>query len=186
MQLKITGGTYKGKRLKTNKNAQLRPTTEKTRLAIFSILGKDFFKEIKVLELYAGTGIFGIESLSRGASWVDMVEINPKTFKEIKNNLSDLMLENKSNVKLGDSIKSLKYFDNKYKLIFADPPYNSFEPKELIENINNQNILDTNGLLIIEHKNQLKIETKYNQMKCISKRKYGDSAISIFKKENNG
>ena len=110
----------------------------------------------------------------------------PKTFKEIKNNLSDLMLENKSNVKLGDSIKSLKYFDNKYKLIFADPPYNSFEPKELIENINNQNILDTNGLLIIEHKNQLKIETKYNQMKCISKRKYGDSAISIFKKENNG
>ena len=46
MQLKITGGTYKGKRLKTNKNAQLRPTTEKTRLAIFSILGKDFFKEI--------------------------------------------------------------------------------------------------------------------------------------------
>ena len=76
--------------------------------------------------------------------------------------------------------------DNKYKLIFADPPYNSFEPKELIENINNQNILDTNGLLIIEHKNQLKIETKYNQMKCISKRKYGDSAISIFKQENNG
>ena len=186
MQLKITGGRYKGKKLKTNKNAQLRPTTEKIRLAIFSILGNDFFNNINVLELYAGTGIVGIESLSRGANLVDMVEIKPEIVKEIKNNLSNLMIINKANIKLGDSIKSLNSFDTKYKLIFADPPYNSFRPRELIESINNHNILDKNGVLIIEHKRQLNIEAQYKEIKCISTRKYGDSAISIFKKELNG
>ena len=77
-----------------------------------------------------------------------MVEINPKTFKEIKNNLSDLMLENKSNVKLGDSIKSLKYFDNKYKLIFADPPYKLYDLNIFVENALKK--LNEGGMLIIE------------------------------------
>jgi len=186
MQLKITGGTYKGKKLKQYKNNLIRPTSEKTRLAIFSILGSGFFNNVKVLELYAGTGIFSIESLSRGASWVDMVEIKYETVKEIKNNLIDLMLIDNCNITLGDSIKSLKSLNNKYQLIFADPPYNSFNPRDLIEAISKQNILDKNGFLIIEHKYQLNIESKYNELECISKRKYGDTGISIYKREFNG
>ncbi|MBN19423.1 MAG: 16S rRNA (guanine(966)-N(2))-methyltransferase RsmD [Chloroflexi bacterium] len=182
MQLKITGGKHKGKYIKVQKNPQLRPTTEKLRLAIFSILGNEFLKNIKILELYAGTGIFSIEALSRGASWADMIEINTKNIGQIKKNMSDLMLSNTFNIKLGDAIKSLKDLNNKYELIFADPPYDSFNSKELIENIYKQDVLDDKGILIIEHKHQLNIQSEFKEIKSISKRKYGDSAISIYKK----
>ena len=69
---------------------------------------------------------------------------------------------------------------NKYKLIFADPPYNSFEPKELIENINNQNILDINGLLIIEHSKHTDLS---NLKQFVRSKSYGGNVFSFFENE---
>lgn len=74
MTTRITGGAMRGRRLRSTKSAGLRPTPERVRSAIFSIVGAEAVESARVLDLYAGTGALGFEALSRGASWCDFVE----------------------------------------------------------------------------------------------------------------
>ncbi|MCH7626588.1 MAG: RsmD family RNA methyltransferase, partial [Chloroflexi bacterium] len=107
MTLRITGGELRGRRLKSAHGSGLRPTSERVRGAMFSIIGRDAVEGARVLDLYAGTGALGIEALSRGAAWADFVESGRGRCREIRDRLRELGLDDRSRVYAGRTLKVL-------------------------------------------------------------------------------
>ncbi len=127
--LRIISGTFAGKKIKlsnSSKNTFLRPIPEKVRESIFSIIGTKILKA-RILDLFAGSGIFSFESLSRGASEAYMIESNKYSINDIYKNINSLKLSLSCKIYFSDVIKliiseykkQMLYFD----IIFIDPPY---------------------------------------------------------------
>ena len=153
MNIRISGGQFKGFKFHNPKSSDLRPTMESVRLAIFSILDSKFngiTNETVFLDLYSGTGIMGIEALSRGADKAIFIEKNRAYCYKIKENLKKLNLLNKAEIFPGSVFANLSKINNKVTHIFLDPPYIFKDYKKLIYEIENNNILNNNGIIIIE------------------------------------
>ena len=120
--LRVISGSAGGLHLKSPKRHQLRPTQDRIRQVIFSSLA-DLIPDARVLDLYAGTGSFGIEALSRGASFATFVEQDKEAVQCIRDNLTHCRLQ--GDVRLGDVATFLNQAPpaQPYDLIFADPPY---------------------------------------------------------------
>ena len=110
MSTRITGGSERGRRLRSTKGAGLRPTSERVRAAIFSTIGHDAVDGTRVLDLYAGTGALGIEALSRGAAWADFVEVDTRRCQDIRETLRQMGLAGRA-MYTGPGLKRLgKYW----------------------------------------------------------------------------
>lgn len=169
----------KGRQIILPRSSRTRPTTDKIRLALFSII-QDNILYASVLDLFAGSGVFGIEALSRGATWVDFVDINVSL---VKKNTTDLGLKNFSITK-----KDYKRFlknceDRKYNIIFIDPPYGFYPAKEILMLVKKNEILEKNGILIYEEHISTNIDHLGTGMMLMDERKYGDTKITIFREE---
>lgn len=148
--MRIISGEYKGRVLNTQIPSGVRPTTDKNRETIFNILNNFVdFDEINALDLFAGAGLLGIESLSRGANRVIFNDNNPKVTKLIDNFLKELEIENdRYYIYNTDGILLLNQLlsrhenkienENKVNLIYSDPPYNLRLTKKILETIANQ------------------------------------------------
>ncbi len=130
--MRIAGGAFRGRVLKTPKSGELRPTEERVREALFSILqgvlaGADF------LDLFAGTGAVGLEAVSRGAKSVTLVEKNPRHAQTIRENVAALKVAN-ATVVVGDSLSYVKRaMGSSFQIVYADPPYALWEGGALDE-----------------------------------------------------
>jgi 16S rRNA (guanine966-N2)-methyltransferase len=167
----ITAGKLKGRKLKTPKT-NVRPTSSKVRESIFNMINVE---GMKALDLFAGSGVMGLEALSRGAKEVVYVERNPDVIKILKQNLE---ITGES-VKLipGDALKVLDRFDkNEFDFIFIDPPYDSGLYEPVLSKIKNNQILNEGGFIVVEHKCGARIEADFEVYKT---KKYGDTCITI-------
>lgn len=180
--LRIIGGTAKGLTLKTVKLSALRPTTDRVRSAVFSMLeSRHAIIGARVLDLYAGTGSLGIEALSRGAIKADFVENNKQLATLISENLSRTKLDDKSKVHNMSVDKALGLLKNKYDLIFADPPYKMInETSESIQKIIELRLLSDRGKIILEHSIRSSFNFKTSDLAIIQTKKYGDTNIDIY------
>lgn len=179
--MRIISGKYKGRRIMPPKNLPVRPTTDMSKEALFNVLNNHFnFSELKILELFAGTGSISYEFASRGSAPIlcvdgDMGCVNfiKKTAKEFDFDITAL----KSEV-----FKFLEKHTGNYDIIFADPPY-GMEQKEfekIVELIFENELLDEEGMLVVEHSKY----TKLDQMSNFSFQKsYGGSVFSFFEFE---
>ena len=121
--MRIVAGKWKGRRLKPPTDARVRPTADRVREAWMSILQLDL-PGAKVLDLFAGSGALGIEALSRGASHVDFVELNPRSLSTLRDNLRSVDGESEATVHRADALKFAARLDAAdYDIAFADPPY---------------------------------------------------------------
>ncbi len=124
--MRITGGVAKGRRLATIKGAHIRPTSDMVRASIFNILGQRL-TGLAVLDLFAGTGSLGIESLSRGAKKAAFIEKSSRAVGLIKKNLSICGYEEISIIareELPDGLARMQDMGcNQFDLVFIDPPY---------------------------------------------------------------
>ena len=157
MNIRISGGQFKGFKFHNPKSSDLRPTMESVRLAIFSILDSKFngiTNETVFLDLYSGTGIMGTEALSRGADKAIFIEKNRAYCYKIKENLKKLNLLNRAEILPGSVLANLSKINNKVTHIFLDPPYIFKDYKKLIYEIENNNVLNNNGIIIIEMRNK--------------------------------
>ena len=185
--MRIISGELKGKKLSDPLDKSTRPLKDMVRESIFNIL--DHSNKVpakifnaKVLDLFSGTGSFGIECLSRGASEVFFFENYYNSLKILKENIFTLKLENKSKVynysayNLEGSNLEHRIFD----IIFLDPPFKDGEMKSLIDQIKKLKIVDINSILII-HRNK-KSDDKISQyLKIIEEKNYGLSKIFFCK-----
>lgn len=156
----------------------LRPTTDRARETLFNVITSRFnIYGMKILDLYCGSGSFGIECISRNASKCTFVDKFPDT---VKRNITDLGITDKSLVVKDDVIRFLKGVKNlDYDIIFADPPYDYTKYNELIEILT-----DFEGIFILEHSEKylpLEIHSKY----IFLKKKVGIATFTFFDFKQN-
>lgn len=175
--MRISGGFARGLTIKVPKISDIRPTQEVVRQAVFSMLG-DQITDADVLDLYAGSGAYGLEALSRGAAHATFIDSHAESIKAIKSNLDVGRFWGKAEVEQNDSIRFLSESHHKFDLIFADPPYEYGVPRGLCFHI--AEALKDDGLVIFDHAKSVTLD-KVEELKVIESRSYGASAITFLK-----
>jgi 16S rRNA (guanine966-N2)-methyltransferase len=181
--MRIISGKYKGRRIAPPKNLPVRPTTDMSKEALFNVLNNHFnFSELKVLEIFAGTGSISYEFASRGCTPIvcidgDMGCVNfiKKTAKEFDFDITAIK---------SDVFKFLEKHTGNYDIIFADPPYGMTQTafEKIIELIFEKELLDEEGMLIVEHSKYTKLEHMSNYS---FQKNYGGSVFSFFEFEGD-
>ena len=177
--MRIIAGTHKGRKINPPKKLPVRPTTDMAKEALFNILNhRVAFSEIRVMDLFAGTGSISLEFASRGCPEILAIDQHRGCVKFIETVSKQLELEI-SAVK-ADVFKYLANPAQPFDIVFADPPYAMGEPQYqvLIETITGQGWLKPEGMLIVEHPRQLDFE---NLEVFFEKRRYGGSVFSFFR-----
>lgn len=176
--MRVIAGIAGGIRLKSIKGRDVRPTLDRVKEAIFNIIAY-YIEDAEVLDLFSGFGSLGIEALSRGAAHADLVEIKGKHVNIIKENLKISKLENKAEVIQNDVFNYLQKCNKSYDLIFMDPPYNENMTEKALDLILKNQILKKDGLIISERSSEEK-QLKFEKLKIIKERRYGNSLINIY------
>ena len=181
--MRIISGEFKGKKILIPKDKFTRPLKDMVKESIFNILehSNSFFFKIKkanILDLFSGSGSFGLECISRGAGHVTFFENYPVAISILNKNIIKLNCSSKIKIYKKDifntNFKILKKFD----LIFIDPPFKNKKISELISKIKSTNILNKNGLIVIHR--QFNYKDKFPSNFIIVKEKiYGKSKIFI-------
>ena len=186
--MRIIAGSFKGSKLYIPKNKNTRPLKDLVRESIFNLLTHSNkiiceFENANVLDLYAGSGSFGLECLSRKAKNVFFVEREKQAYKILNKNIQKLKVEEKTKVFFEDIFKLIKkknIFNSKFEIIFCDPPYDDKNIKKIIELIYNKNLLNRNGTIVL-HRNKKTKEKFPNYFKIVDERIYGLSKIIFMK-----
>jgi 16S rRNA (guanine(966)-N(2))-methyltransferase RsmD len=175
--MRIIGGKLKGLRLNPPGNLPVRPTTDMAKEALFNILINRYdFEEIKVLDLFSGTGNISLEFASRGVQEIVAVDKSFSCFQYLKSTAKSLDLASIKPYK-ADVLKFLQQHSGKYTIIFADAPYDMPQLPTIPKIVFERDLLSPEGILIVEHPSTIKLDY-YPQFK--EQRKYGYSSFSFF------
>ena len=160
--MRISGGKARGVELSISKSAVHRPAMDRLRQGIFSSLGQTI-DEARVCDLFAGTGSYGLEALSRGAVSTDFVEKNRQACAMIKENIRIVAKSMgvphlETLVQPGDAIKANGLVDQRYDLIFADPPYDIIETIQSTLFTTFDRLLTETGIVVFEMSGRLDLE----------------------------
>ena len=188
--MRIISGTNKGKKLIMPNDKITRPLKDMAKESVFNILTHAKFvnfhlKDSKILDLFSGIGSFGLECISRGSKFVFFLENYPPVLEILRMNISNLKYSSKSKVIDVDAFKinnDTFEKDQKFEIIFCDPPYKEKKIQLLIENIIKMDILEKNGIIII-HRKKGDSDTYPNKFKVIDTKTYGLSTF-VFGKSN--
>lgn len=172
----ITAGIYKGRKVTAPDEKIVRPTLSKIRESIFNVLYSSMEFENKCfLDVFAGSGIMGLEALSRGFEYVLELEKNPKVGKILKDNYKNIKLE--PNLIIGDSLKILSKLNEKFDVIYLDPPYFSGIYENSLIKIKENNLLNQDGIVVLEHVTDIDWESL--GYKLIKQKKYSKKLVTF-------
>lgn len=175
--MRIISGTYKGRRISAPSNITARPTTDFAKEGLFNLLNNRIdFEDIDVLDLFAGTGGIGIEFVSRGCNSAISIEQNERHCAFIRKVCEDLKIKNLSLMKT-DVFRFINSCHSKFDLIFADPPYELKELKEIPDIIFKNQLLIEDGLFILEHSSK---DSFVSHPNFDDHRNYGNVNFSFF------
>ncbi|MBK7096817.1 MAG: 16S rRNA (guanine(966)-N(2))-methyltransferase RsmD [Saprospiraceae bacterium] len=180
--MRIISGNFKGRRFNPPlSKTSTRPTMDMAKEGIFNIISNYFdFEEAKVLDLFGGTGSISFEFLSRDCREVTIVENNPVLVRFISSVSNTLDTENNLKIVKDDALKFIKKTYDTFNLIFADPPYNYRYYNDLVNEIFNRNLLEPEGIFIIEHD---KTQEFSKHVFFSDLRIYGTNRFSFFSKK---
>ena len=181
--MRITGGSARGQIIKTLPGLTVRPTTDRVREAIFSMLASLAEDWSNVLDLFAGTGALGIEALSRGAGWADFVDQSNRSCAIVKQNLAKTGFTGQGRVYCCPVMKSLGILDNTYGIIFLDPPYADTTLGSVLAGLDKSSLISESTVLLASHSSRSPMEERIAGLRKIKEKRYGDTCISIYQKE---
>jgi 16S rRNA (guanine966-N2)-methyltransferase len=181
--MRIISGDYKGKKILLPKDKLTRPLKDLTKESIFNIIKHSNLIDINlensnILDLFSGVGSFGLECLSRGAANVTFLESYQEVLTVLKKNIDSLKQQSSSNIIEKDIFeeKTLKALNNKFDIIFMDPPYKEKKLQELLNTIIKLKLLKNNGIIII-HRHKKEKDVFPDRFNIIIKKNYGISKI---------
>ena len=180
MTMRITGGMHRGRRLRSSKGPGLRPTSDRVRGAVFSIIGDAALTDALVLDLFAGTGILGIEALSRGAASAHFIEANGRRCEDIRRSVEEISLKEQCSVFRGRVEGILPTLEGAYDLVFADPPYDLDVWDKVMGLLDSRCLVRENGLVVAEHRHSTAMADAYGRLERTTSRRYGDTTVSIY------
>ncbi len=185
--MKILGGTLRNRNFFMPQG--IRPTQDKTRKAIFDILGQEV-EGIIFLDLFAGSGAVGLEAVSRKAKQVVFVEKDSRCADVIIENITSLRGNSYGkdshlfSVIKGDAFVVIKNFsaqDKKFDIVFADPPYGLDLAKKTLKTLMAYDILHPNSFIIIQHEKKEILPDFEGRILRVREKKYGDSRVTVFR-----
>ena len=166
----VTAGIYKGRKIIAPDEKITRPTLSKVRMGVFntlfSIIGE--FDDKSFFDVFGGSGIMGIEALSRGFKEVVVCELNRKSAEIIKKNYSNLGIA--PNLKIGDSTKLIKKMDKIFDVVYIDPPYKSDAYKLILPFVKG-------CIVVVEHDE----EVDFGDFEVIKQKNYGGKFVTFLK-----
>ncbi|WP_308639204.1 16S rRNA (guanine(966)-N(2))-methyltransferase RsmD [Paenibacillus silvisoli] len=181
--MRVIAGTAKGRTLKAVPGKNTRPTTDKVKEAIFSMIGP-FFDGGLVLDLFAGTGGLGIESLSRGMERAVFVDLDGGSIEVIKHNVQAAGVTEHAEIyrtEAARAVKALAKRGLKFKLVFLDPPYRMKEMDELMEELAARGLLEELATIVVEHDAEHVYPEALQPFRQIKRSQYGDTAVTIYR-----
>jgi len=189
--MRISSGEFKGRKIGKKKlfagkggRDDLRPTSAKVREAMFDILRNDL-AGASFLDLYAGSGTVGIEAASRGADRIIFVEPVRSRAKAIEEIVGEIGLTDKAHVyceQAGDFLKRAARSDERFDIIFADPPYDSDEIDKILPLIDEYGILNDKGVVLVEHARKKTVPEKTAALSLKKQYRYGDTMLALYRK----
>ena len=181
--MRVAGGSAKGRRLTGPVVAGVRPTTERVRAAIFNILPPELCRQTRVLDLFAGAGSLGIEALSRGAAWADFVERNRRQCQVIRDNLAAAGFSGQAAVHCADAWRALPGLAGNYRLILLDPPYRMNGLGDFLESLAaTPGLLAAAGVVVVGHSRHIGLAERYGDLTRYNHRRYGDNLVDFYQR----
>lgn len=175
--MKIVAGDYKYRKLEIPDG--IRPTTEKVREAVFSMISF-YIPGAKVLDLFAGSGGLGLEALSRGAERCWFNEVERRNFRVLQGNVANCRAEDRAVLYNHDFRKCLSLIHQEMDVIFLDPPYQSGFYDEAFELLNENDLIKENTVVVAEHLYNNKLSDTYGKLYKTREKKYGTIGVDLF------
>jgi len=193
--LRIIAGTARGRRLfapAKTRNPLIRPTADRAREAIFSIIGNRVVSA-HVLDLFAGTGALGLEALSRGAESAVFVDRLPSAIALVRKNLGICGFLERASVVRADLTKGLALLKSwrppgGFSLVFLDPPYGGGLGEKILAGLNEASLVGENGIVVAEDEAKERYPASINDLLLSDQRHYGETGFWLYRcrKEKNG
>ncbi|WP_163654403.1 16S rRNA (guanine(966)-N(2))-methyltransferase RsmD [Listeria sp. PSOL-1] len=183
--MRVIAGDCKSRVLKAVPGKNTRPTTDKIKEALFSIIGP-FFEGEEVLDLFAGSGGLGIEALSRGAKTAVFIDQSSLAIKTIHENLTTCKLTEQAEVFRNEAFRALKIFAKQercFDLIFLDPPYKKQQLETIISQLDTLEMVRPGSQIICEHDKEATLPKNLGRLTKIREATYGITILSIYRLE---
>ncbi len=184
--MKIISGSLKGRNVLGYHIDGTRPTMDRVKESIFSMIQNDL-KESIVLDLFAGSGNLGFEAISNGASFCYFVDKNPQAIKTIKQNSSNFQTDEKIQTYVLDYRKALKLFKEqniKFNIVFLDPPYHEKILIDLLNTLVKEQLLEKEASVVVEMEENSIGASTVPSLNLIKSRSYGAKQVNIYKEQS--
>ena len=181
--LRVITGDARGRRLRSVEGTDTRPTTDRTKESVFNAIQFDI-EGRRVLDLFAGTGQLGIEALSRGARDAVFIDSAAAAVRVVRENLNSVRYETRAEVIQGDARSVLSRFpENRFGLIFLDPPYEAGLIGEALRKIMERRLLCEGGLIVCETLKEETLPPCVNGFRTVREYVYGKSRITLLTRD---
>lgn len=181
--MRVVAGDRKGMPLKAIAGNTTRPTTDKVKESIFNMIGP-FFNGGLAVDLFAGSGGLGIETLSRGADHALFIEKDARAFQVLQENIKKCRYEDVSELFRTDAMRAVKALlkrDIVIDYLFLDPPYHKKEYYDLVETLVEGGKLAQDAIIMCEHSTEVTLPENYGRFHLIRQEEYGSTIISIYR-----
>lgn len=185
--MRVIAGTARGRKLKSFRGWDIRPTPDRVKESLFNILGTRIV-ESHFLDLCAGTGSIGIEALSRGAQRVVWVEKDRKACQLIEENLRRCGFTTGGILMRCDVLHALSLLEKEgatFDIIFLDPPYRSTLAEQILQKLAISHLLASSGLIIAEHSEHGELAKQYGDLQQIRQRIFGQVVLSFYQRQKS-
>lgn len=180
--MRVISGTAKGRQLKAVPGKNTRPTSDKVKEAVFSMIGP-YFDGGDALDLFAGTGALGIEALSRGVDRAVFVDLDRHSITVIKANLAACGFSDRAQVFRNEASRAVKLMQQRelaFDYVFLDPPYRFHDLDKLMLALAGHGLLRPDAVIVAEHDASLAYAEQIGPFKLFRRNDYGDTAISLY------
>lgn len=180
--MRVISGKVRGLKLNAPKNDDVRPTTDRVKESLFNIIN-GYIIDSQILDLFAGTGSLGIECLSRGASRCVFVDASKSSIDIVKSNIKKARVDSESevmNIDCKSAIDKLKTRNEKFDVIFMDPPYYENLFVNSLEKISESKLLKEDGIIVVEHDTKEKLPDCAGELIKQKSKKYGNTTLTFY------
>jgi len=177
--VRIISGEFKGRRLLSPLDMNVRPTSDKVKEALFSILGEKVSGAV-CCDLFAGTGSLGLEAVSRGAEKCFFCDNAGESIKLIKENVKACRAEDRAEIMHSDYRKALSKIEDQVDIFFLDPPYKKDLWEKSMEMIAGLDLMAPGGIIAVEHHRDKELPDEIICFKKTKERRYGTVVLSLF------
>ena len=180
--MRVISGKARGVQLKTPDGLKTRPTADRVKEAMFSIIQFDL-PGARILDLFGGTGQLGIEALSRGASFAVFLDAQDSACRLIRENLKRTKLTELAHVVRGDYLEYLKKCNDKYDIVFLDPPYAEIYLENALKMLTEIDILKSGGIIVAERSVDKELPCFFDGYTRSKDYKYGNTLLTLYRKD---